>query len=263
MSAIVNSNNIIFANGGGGSGNPVYYVHTASIELEKVKEVIENSGVVIPYYTVMGGSYFFNLDTQAAAGSKRGYTFVNDGLSSQMRCMVWESGVSGEADYATGVDMSTAYYQVPQVSSQTTSTSGLSFYGSTGYNAHYVFLKSNENDGQPMELELPARSETDIFYDAKLGAYDSTDDVGLRIGVKATSSTANDDYLSDNSIVFPKTENDNGRTCNYASVFRVRNESYSPITVYPAVRTDWYGAFPADSEYWVDDDSIKTRSYPL
>ena len=82
MSAIVNSNNIIFANGGGGSGNPVYYVHTASIELEKVKEVIENSGVVIPYYTVMGGSYFFNIDTQAAAGTKRGYTFVNDGISS-------------------------------------------------------------------------------------------------------------------------------------------------------------------------------------
>lgn len=262
MSAIVNSNNVIFANGGGGSDNPVYYVHTASVELDKVKDVIANSGAVIPYYTVMGGTYYFNLDTQVAAGSKRGYTFVNDGLSSQMHCFVWESGVSGEADYATGVDMSTSYYTPPQVSSQTTSTSGLSFYGSTGYNAHYVFLKSNENAGQPMELELPARSETDIFYDAKLGAYDSTDDVGLRIGVKATSSTASD-YISDNSIVFPKTENDNGRTCNYASVFRVRNESYSPMTVYPAVRTDWYGAFPEGSEFWVDDDSIKTRSYPL
>lgn len=261
MAALHNSNNIIFANGGG-AGNPVYYVHTADIEFEKVKDTIQNSGIVIPYYSVMGGNYLFNIDTQTLAGSKKGYTFVNDGLSSQMRCYVWESGTQGEADYATGVEMNTAYYQVPQVSSQTTSTSGLSFYGDTGYNAHYVFLKSNENEGQPMELELPARSETDIFYNAELGSYDSSEDVGLRIGVKATTSTA-EDYISDNSIVFPKTDNDNSRYCNYASVFRVRNESYSPMTVYPAVRTDWYGAFPEGSEFWVDDDSIKTRSYPL
>lgn len=260
MSAIVNSNNVIFANGG--AANPVYYVHTASIEFEKVKDTIQNSGVVIPFYTVMGGAYLFNIDTQTLAGSKRGYTFVNDSISSQMRCFVWESGTTGEADYATGVQMNTSYYQVPQVSSQTTSTSGLSFYGDTGYNAHYVFLKSNENEGQPMELELPARSETDIFYNAEIGSYDSSDDVGLRIGVKTTTSTA-EDYISDNSIVFPKTENDNGRSCNYASVFRVRNDTYSPMTVYPAVRTDWHGAFPEGSEYWVDDDSIKTRSYPL
>lgn len=261
MSAIVNSQNVTFAVGGG-AGNPVYYVHTASIELEKVKETIANSGVVIPYYSVMGGNYFFNLDTQAAAGNKRGYTFVNDSISSQMRCFIWESGVSGQPDYATGVDMNTAYYQVPSVSSQTTSTSGCDFEGSTAYNAHYVFLKSNENAGQPMELELPARSETDIFYDAKLGAYDSTDDIGLRFGVKATSST-DSDYISDNSIVFPKTENDNGTVCNFGTVLRVRNNNYSPITVYPAVRTDWHGAFPEGSNYWVADDSIKTRSYPL
>ena len=261
MPAIVNSNNVIFANGGG-SGNPVYYVHTASIELEKVKEVIANSGVVIPYYTVMGGSYFFNLDTQAVAGTKRGYTFVNDSISSQMHCFVWESGVSGQADYATGVDMNTAYYQVPQVSSQSTSTSGCEFYGSTAYNAHYVFLNSNENVGQPMELELPARSETDIFYNAKIGAFDSDADVGLRIGVKSTTTTA-EDYISEDSIIFPMTENDNGRTCNYGTVLRVRNDSYSPVTVYPAVRTDWYGAFPEDSRFYVSEDSIKTRSYPL
>jgi hypothetical protein len=261
MSAIVNSNNVIFANGGG-AANPVYYVHTADIEFEKVKDTIQNSGVVVPYYNVMGGNYFFNIDTQALAGSKKGYTFVNDSISSQMRCYVWESGTPGEADYATGVDMNTAYYQVPQVSSQTTSTSGLSFYGDTGYNAHYVFLKSNENEGQPMELELPARSESDIFYDAEIGSYDSSDDVGLRIGVKATTSTA-EDYISENPIVFPKTENDNGRSCTFATVLRVKNESYSPMTVYPAVRTDWYGSFPEGSEFWIDEDSIKTRSYPL
>lgn len=263
MAALHNSNNIIFANGGGGSGLPVMYVHTADIEHDKVKDYIDNqSGLVVPFYTVMGGTYCFNIDTIVVGGTKKGYTFVNDGLSSQMHCFVWESGTSGEADYATGVDMSTSYYTPPQVSSQTTSTSGLSFYGSTGYDAHYVFLKSNENAGQPMELELPARSETDIFYNAEIGAYDSSEDVGLRIGVKATSSTA-EDYISDNSIVFPQTDNDNGRYCNYASVFRVRNDSYSPMTVYPAVRTDWHGAFPAGSEYWVADDSIKTRSYPL
>jgi hypothetical protein len=261
MSAIVNSNNVIFANGGG-AANPVYYVHTADIEFEKVKDTIQNSGVVVPYYNVMGGNYFFNIDTQALAGSKKGYTFVNDSISSQMRCYVWESGTPGEADYATGVDMNTAYYQVPQVSSQTTSTSGLSFYGDTGYNAHYVFLKSNENEGQPMELELPARSESDIFYDAEIGSYDSSDDVGLRIGVKTTTSTA-EDYISENPIVFPKTENDNGRSCTFATVLRVKNESYSPMTVYPAVRTDWYGSFPEGSEFWIDEDSIKTRSYPL
>lgn len=260
MSAIVNSNNVIFANGG--AANPVYYVHTADIEFEKVKDTIQNSGTVIPYYTVMGGKYLFNIDTQILAGTTKGYVFINDSISSQMRCYVWESGTSGEADYATGVQINTAYYQVPQVSSQTTSTSGLSFYGDTGYNAHYIFLRSNENAGQPMELELPARSETDIFYNAEIGSYDSSDDVGLRIGVKATSSTA-EDYISDNSIVFPKTENDNRSYSNYASVFRVRNDTYSPMTVYPAVRTDWYGAFPEGSEFWVDDDSIKTRSYPL
>lgn len=261
MPAIVNSQNIIFANGGG-AGNPVYYVHTADIEFEKVKDTIQNSGIVIPFYNVMGGNYLFNIDTQTLAGSKKGYTFVNDSISSQMRCYVWESGTPGEADYATGVDMATAYYQVPQVSSQTTSTSGCEFYGSTAYNAHYVFLKSNENEGEPMELELPARSETDIFYDAELGAYDNNADVGLRFGVKSTTTTA-EDYISDISIIFPKTENDNGKTCNYGTVLRVRNESYSPITVYPAVRTDWYGAFPEGSRYYVDDDSIKTRSYPL
>lgn len=261
MSAIVNSNNVVFANGGG-TGNPVYYVHTGSIDLEKVKDVIANSGVVIPYYSVMGGNYFFNLDTQAVAGTKIGYTFVNDSISSQMRCFVWESGTPGEADYATGVDMNTAYYQVPQVSSQTTSTSGCGFDGSTAYNAHYVFLKSNENEGQPMELELPARSESDIFYDAEIGSYDCSDNVGLRFGVKSTTSTA-EDYISDNPIVFPKTDNDNYGSCNFGTVLRVRNESYSPMTVYPAVRTDWHGSFPAGSHFSIDDDSIKTRSYPL
>lgn len=263
MSAIVNSHNITFAAGGGGSGLPVMYVHTASAEYDKVKDYIYNqSGLVVPFYTVMGGTYCFNIDTIVRAGTKKGFTFVNDGLSSQMHCFIWESGVSGDPSYATGVDMSTSYYTPPQVSSQTTSTSGLSFYGDTGYNAHYVFLRSNENEGQPMELELPARSETDIFYNAEIGSYDSSDDVGLRIGVKATTTTA-EDYISDNSIVFPKTDNDNSRYCNYASVFRVKNESYTPMTVYPAVRTDWYGAFPEGSEFWVDDDSIKTRSYPL
>lgn len=258
---IVNSNNVIFANGGS-SGNPVYYVHTANVEYDKVRDVIAKSGMVVPFYSVMGGVYYFNIDTVSVAGTKRGYSFVNDSISSQMRCFVWESGVSGEESYATGVDMATSYYQVPSVSSQTTSTSGCEFYGSTAYNAHYVFLNSNENEGQPMELELPARSETDIFYDAKLGAFDSDDDIGLRFGVKSTTSTA-EDYLSDNSIVFPKTENDTSKICNFGTVLRVRNDSYSPITVYPAVRTDWYGAFPADSRFYVDDDSIKTRSYPL
>ena len=261
-SSIVNSNNVIFANGGR-DGNPVMYVHTASAEYDKVKDYIYNqSGLVIPFYSVMGGSYYFNIDTIVGAGTKKGFTFVNDSLSSQMRCFIWESGVSGDPTYATGVDMSTSYYTPPQVSSQTTSTSGCEFYGSTAYNAHYVFLKSNENEGQPMGLELPARSETDIFYDAKIGAYDSSDDVGLRFGVKSTTTTA-EDYISENSIVFPKTENDVGKTCNYGTVLRVTNNSYSPITVYPAVRTDWYGAFPADSRFYVDDDSIKTRSYPL
>lgn len=259
--AIVNSNNVIFANGGG-AGTPVYYVHTASIELEKVKDTIQNSGVVIPYYSVMGGNYFFNLDTQAVAGSQRGYTFVNDSISSQQKCFVWESGVPGEADYATGVDMATSYLEIPQISSQTTSTSGCGFDGSTAYGAHYVFLNSNENEGQPMELTLPARSESDIFYDAEIGSYDCAEDVGLRFGVKPTTTTA-EDYISENPIVFPKTDNDNGRSCTFGTVLRVRNESYSPVTVYPAIRTDWHGAFPAGSEFWVDDDSIKTRSYPL
>lgn len=259
--AIVNSNNVIFANGGG-SGEPIYYVHTANVEYDKVRNVIARSGMVVPFYSVMGGIYYFNLDTVSVAGTKRGYSFVNDSISSQQRCFIWESGVSGEVSYATGVDMATSYYQVPQVSSQTTSTSGLDFDGSTAYNAHYVFLKSNENEGQPMELTLPARSESDIFYDSEIGSYDCSEDVGLRFGVKSTTSTA-EDYISENSIVFPKTDNDNSRSYNFGTVLRVRNESYSPITVYPAVRTDWHGAFPEGSRFWVDDDSIKTRSYPL
>lgn len=261
MAALHNSNNIIFANGGGGAGNPVYYVHTASIELEKVKEVIENSGVVIPYYTVMGGSYFFNLDTQAAAGSKRGYTFVNDGLSSQMRCLVWESGVSGQADYATGVDMSTSYYQVPQVSSQTTSTSGLYFYGNTAYDAKCVFLNSNENAGQPMELELPARAETDIFYNANVIGFDTNEDSKFHFGIKETSTTASD-WLDRDTIVFPEND-DNGNQVHYSTVLRYRNESYSPKTVYLACSTNDKGALPADAMYAIGEDSLKTRSYPL
>lgn len=122
MSAIVNSNNVIFANGG--AGNPVYYVHTASIEYDKVKDTIQNSGVVIPYYTVMGGAYLFNIDTQTLAGSKRGYTFTNASISSQQKCFVWESGVSGEESYATGVDMGTSHLELTPACSAYTMTTG-------------------------------------------------------------------------------------------------------------------------------------------
>lgn len=110
--AIVNSNNVIFANGGS-SGNPVYYVHTANVEYDKVRDVIAKSGMVVPFYSVMGGVYFFNIDTVSVAGTKRGYSFVNDSISSQMRCFIWESGVSGEETYATGVDMATSYLELP------------------------------------------------------------------------------------------------------------------------------------------------------
>lgn len=260
MSAIVNSQNVTFAIGGG-SGQPVYYVHTASVDLEKVKETIQNSGTVIPYYTVMGGSYYFTLDTQIAAGTRRGYVFVNDGISSQQRCTVWESGVSGEADYATGVEMSTAYYQVPQVSSQATSTSGLVFYGNTAYGAKYVYLYSNENYGQPFELELPGRSETDIFYNANVIGNETNVDTDFHFGIKETSSTAAD-WLDSGTIVFPGNEA-NGNEVHYSTVLRYRNETYSPKTVYIACSTQDHGALPEDAMYVIGDDSVKTRSYPL
>ena len=260
MSTIVNSQNVTFAVGGG-SGNPVYYVHTASIELEKVKDVIANSGVVIPYYSVMGGSYFFNIDTQSVAGTKRGYSFVNDSISSQMRCFVWESGVSGQADYATGVDMATSYYQVPQVSSQTTSTSGLYFYGNTAVAAKYVYLYSNDVLEQPFELSLPPRSETDIFYDSDvIGSFTETDSK-FKFGIKESTTTAAD-WLDYNTIIFPENEA-NGNEVHYSTVLRYKNETYSPKTVYFACSTTDKGALPSDAMYAIGDDSIKTRSYPL
>lgn len=242
MSAIVNSQNVTFAVGGGDGKFPV----SASF----VVGGIDNSEVSAMTFQVI-------RPTQSVTGNS--VTIKNEMGNSGNFALIPLTDNAGILSYNSGhIEVSTPF----AVSSQTTSTSGLSFYGSTGYNAHYVFLRSNENEGQPMELELPARSETDIFYNAEIGSYDSSDDVGLRIGVKATSSTA-EDYISDNSIIFPKTENDNRSYSNYASVFRVRNDTYSPMTVYPAVRTDWHGAFPEGSEYWVDDDSIKTRSYPL
>lgn len=258
--AIVNSNNVIFSNGGG-AGNPVYYVHTASIEFDKVKDTIQNSGIVIPFYSVMGGNYLFNIDTQALAGSKRGYTFVNDSISSQMRCFVWESGVPGEADYATGVDMNTAYFQVPQVSSQSTSTSGLVFYGDTAYGAKYVYLYSNENYGQPFELELPGRSETDIFYDSDVIGSFTEADTKFKFGIKESTTTAAD-WLDYNTIIFPENEA-NGNEVHYSTVLRYRNETYSPKTVYIACSTQDHGALPEDAMYVLGADSVKTRSYPL
>lgn len=69
--------------------------------------------------------------------------------------------------------------------------------------------------------------------------------------------------LRDASIVFPKTDNDSYGSRSFGTVLRVKNESYSPVTVYPAVRTDWYGSFPAGSRFTIEEDSIKTRSYPL
>ena len=60
-----------------------------------------------------------------------------------------------------------------------------------------------------------------------------------------------------------KTDNDSYGSRSFGTVFRVKNESHSPVTVYPAVRTDWYGPFPAGSRFSIEDDSIKTRSYPL
>ena len=119
--AIVNSNNVIFANGGG-AGNPVYYVHTANVEYDKVRDVIAKSGMVVPFYSVMGGVYYFNIDTVSVAGTKRGYAFVNDSVSSQQRCFIWESGVSGEETYATGVDMATSYLDKPTCSAYVMTT---------------------------------------------------------------------------------------------------------------------------------------------
>lgn len=258
--AIVNSNNVIFANGGG-SGNPVYYVHTANVEYDKVRDVIAKSGMVVPFYSVMGGVYYFNIDTVSVAGTKRGYAFVNDSISSQQKCFIWESGVSGEVSYATGVDMATSYYQVPQVSSQTTSTSGIYFYGNTAVAAKYVYLYSNDEQDQPFELSLPPRSETDIFYDSDVVGSYTERDTKFKFGIKESTTTAAD-WLDYNTIVFPENEA-NGNEVHYSTVLRYKNESYSPKTVYLACSTTDNGSLPSDAMYVIGDDSVKTRSYPL
>ena len=38
-----------------------------------------------------------------------------------------------------------------------------------------------------------------------------------------------------------KTDNDAYGSRSFGTVLRVKNESHSPVPVYPAVRTDWYG----------------------
>lgn len=240
--AIVNSNNVIFAKGGGEGNFPV----TASF----VVGGVDTSKVSAMTFQVVRPS-------QSTTGNT--VTVCNEmGNSGQFALIPFTNDV-GTLQYNSGhITVGSPL----QLTSQTTSTSGCGFEGSSAYSAHYVFLNSNENEGQPMGLTLPARSESDIFYDAKLSSYDCSNDIGLRIGLKSTTSTAAD-FLSDGSIVFPKTDNDSYGSRSFGTVFRVKNESHSPVTVYPAVRTDWYGQFPAGSRFSIEEDSIKTRSYPL
>lgn len=244
MSVLQNSNNIIFANGGGTGECPI----SASFVLGG----IDNSKVSAMTFQVIRPDQSTTGNTVIVRNEA--------GASGEFALIPYSDDATGMLYYNSGdIDFKTPY----SVSSQTTSTSGCKFYGSTAYDASYVFLNSNDNEGEPMELTLPARSESDIFYDAMMETYDCAADVNLRLGVKATNSTANNDYISYSPIVFPKTDNDSRSRDNFSTVLRVKNESYSPVTVYPAVKTNGYGTFPDGSQFEILEDSIKTRSYPL
>lgn len=242
MSAIVNSNNVIFSNGGASAECPI----SASF----VVGGIDNSKVSAMTFKVV-------RPTQSLTGNT--VTIRNEMGSTGEFALIPYTNEAGPLQYNSGyVSVGSPY----SVSSQTTSTSGCVFYGSTAYSAHYVFLNSNEDAGQPYGLVLPAKSDTDIFYNGTIDAYDSDDYVTLRFGVKSTTTTA-EDFVDDFDITFPKTVNDGGARSDYAVTLRVSNNNTSPMTVYPAIRTDWHGAFPEGSQYWIGNDSIKTRSYPL
>ncbi len=242
MSAIVNSQNVTFAVGGGDGKFPV----SASF----VVGGIDNSEVSAMTFQVI-------RPTPSVTGNT--VTIKNELGNSGNFALIPLTDNAGILSYNSGhIEVTPGF----SVSSQTTSTSGCEFYGSTAYNAHYVFLNSNEDEGQPYGLVLPAKSDTDIFYNGTIDAYDSDDYVTLRFGVKSTTTTASD-FIDDFDVTFPKTTNDGGARSDYAVTLRVRNNDTSPMTVYPAIRTDWHGAFPEGSQYWVGNDSIKTRSYSL
>lgn len=242
MSAIVNSQNVTFAVGGGDAKFPV----SASF----VVGGIDNAEVSSMTFQVV-------RPTQSVTGNT--VTIKNELGSNGEFAMIPYTNQAGVLHYNSGHIAVDAPYKV---SGQSTSTSGCEFYGSTAYDSHYIFLNSNEDAGQPYGIELPGKSDTDIFYNGTIDSYDSDDYVTLRFGVKPTTSTASD-YIDDFDITFPKTNNDAGARSDYAVTLRVRNTNAAPMTVYPAIRTDWHGAFPEGSQYWVGNDSIKTRSYPL
>lgn len=241
MAALHNSNNIIFANGGGDGKFPV----SASF----VVGGIDNSEVSAMTFQVV-------RPTQSVTGNS--VTIKNEMGNSGNFALIPLTDNAGILSYNSGhIEVATPF----AVSSQTTSTSGMYFYGNTAYNARYVYLNSNENEGQPFSINLPPKSETDIFYNANVIGSDTNEDTQFHFGIKETTTTASD-WLDNDTIVFPENI-DNGNQVHYSTVLRYRNNAVTPKTVYFACSTTDRGSLPSDAMYGIGEDSIKTRSYPL
>ena len=142
-------------------------------------------------------------------------------------------------------------------------TSGLQFAGSTGWNAHCIFLNEKGVDDTPYKLTVPASSVTDINYYGIVAAGWSPAPVNLIFGIKTAATTAAN-FVDSSMIAFPYTL-DYYQWTNYNCQLRYTNNTNSPVDLYFGLKTDVYGTFPSAnySTYSISDDNIKARSFAL
>lgn len=82
----------------GGSNN--YVVKTGDIEFDMVSSTLDNSGMVLPYATTMGGANFYQFDT-SGVGSRKTFIFTYETINERKSLTVWQSGSTTGAETAS------------------------------------------------------------------------------------------------------------------------------------------------------------------
>lgn len=236
MSAIVNSQNVTFAVGGGNGAN----ISADFVTGQGAQETVPCKSLHYVNTPQAGpnGLVFEDMSGNLVSaqvipsGLERGYVCTNGGSNS-------------------------VFVKTSVSTANETASSGC--YWESGERNPFVYLTDLNDLGAPLPIYIPASVVADIYYECNTISY-VTHGENVLFGLKETSGQDDADFLASSYLNFAPSS-DAGAGANHPGCFlRVYNSQQTGFYVYPAFWQGYNGAGSTGS-YAVGDDKFSIRYF--
>ena len=238
MSAIVNSQNVTFAVGGGNGAN----ISADFITGQGAQDTVPCKSLHYVNTPQAGpnGLVFEDMDgNQVSAqvipsGLERGYVCTNGGSNS-------------------------VFVKTAVSTANETASSGCYWLGSDNSKS-FIYLNDLDHQGDPMPLYIPASVVADIVYECCPISYMATAE-NILFGLKETSGQDEADFIASSYINFPASGFGNAGEGHQCCMLRVYNSQNTGFTVYPAFWKGYKNKGNDGYDYRIDYDKFTMRYF--